>query len=61
MIHRLELLLDDADYDAVQGAMGIRQSFRCMPDPTHDDANLPGMLLAEICRGWMEMPNAQDE
>lgn len=53
------LRLDDLDYDAIQRAMARRQTFR-VPGcegtilPT-GESDLPGALVAEICRGWLEM------
>jgi len=56
---QIVLVLDELDYDAVQKAMARRQNFFGRgPDggPYPDgDSNLAGTVLAEICRGWMEM------
>jgi hypothetical protein len=52
----ITLELDDLDYDAVQKAIAVRQSFRVWPED--DDmpilSNVPGLAIAEICRGWLE-------
>jgi hypothetical protein len=52
----LVLELDPDDYDAVQQALAVRQSFRVMPG---GGGNLAGRLVAEICRGWLEMLGAR--
>ena len=59
---QIVLELDALDYDAVQAAMCKRQAFGrtvpglektgLMPD---GDSNRAGALIAEICRGWMEV------
>lgn len=51
----LTLKLDSHDWRDIQAAMKLRDSWRCLPDALHDDANHEGMLLAEICRGWLEL------
>jgi len=51
----LILQVDDLDWQAIQTAMARRQSWRVLPDSDCDQANLAGRLIAEICRGWMEM------
>lgn len=57
----ITLDLDELDYNAVQNAMARRQNFGrhllgctdgIMPD---GDSNRAGAVVAEICRGWMEM------
>jgi hypothetical protein len=51
----ITLELDDLDFDTVQQAMSRRQGFmggNCLPD---GGGNLAGRVVAEICRGWMEM------
>lgn len=50
------LELDENDFDSVQEAMGVRQSFQVMPD---GGGNLAGRLIAEVCRGWLEMLNTK--
>lgn len=54
---RLTLELDEDDWSSVNEAIAERQSFRdkegcLLPD---GDGNLAGRLIAEICRGWLEM------
>jgi hypothetical protein len=54
---RLILDLDEDDFAALQEALTRRQLWRdqhgvILPD---GESNLPGALLAEICRGWIEL------
>jgi hypothetical protein len=51
------LELDDLDFDAIQRAVAIRQTVRALPEY---DINLVGVLIAEICRGWMEYRESHD-
>lgn len=44
-LHTITLKLDDLDYRAVQAAIAERQTFRCMPDSGHDDANMAGRVV----------------
>ena len=55
MLHRMELLVDDLDYDAIQSALCRRQRWQVLPDSDDAGANLAGRVIAEICRGWMEL------
>lgn len=48
----ITLELDDLDYAAVQEAIATRQLYRVLPD---GEGNLAGRVVAEICRGWMEL------
>jgi hypothetical protein len=53
----LTLSFDDDDFAAIQLAFARRQLFRdahgvILPDGASDTV---GALLAEICRGWIEM------
>ena len=50
----MELALDELDYQAIQEALARRQMFMAMPD-ADEGSNMAGRLVAEICRGWMEM------
>ena len=52
MLHKMELWVDDLDFNAIQMALGVRQSWQALPDSDEADANLAGRLVAEICRGW---------
>ena len=65
MARTIELRVDTLDYDAIQEAIGRRQRWRVLPDADDSEANLAGRLIAEICRGWMEMrdnkPEVDDE
>lgn len=54
---KLILELDELDYASLQEAMARRQLVRgplgiILPP---NESNLPGALLAEICRGWLEL------
>lgn len=51
---RIELAVNELDYDAIQEALSRRQSLRVLPD---SDSDLTGLLIAEICRGYVEMLN----
>lgn len=59
MANRVIVLeLDELDYDAVQSAMARRQSVLRLPDGANlpdGSSNLAGALIAEICRGWLEL------
>lgn len=52
-MNKIELILDDKDYEDVNNAIERRARFGAMPDD--DGSNAGGASLAEICRGWMEM------
>lgn len=56
----LHLKLDHFDWEAIEEAMVRRLSWGTMPDARHDDATMTGRLLAEICRGWMELHDQLD-
>lgn len=52
--------LNEADYDAVQKAMGILQAGMSEnspggPELCEGDSNLQGMLVSQICRGYLDM------
>lgn len=47
----MPLVLDQADYDAIQKAIAYRQTWGVMPD---GEGNIAGRVIAEICRGWLE-------
>jgi len=54
----MTLILDELDHRAVQRAIARRQTFRdehgdCIAPLS--DSNTAGAMLAEICRGWLEM------
>jgi len=58
----LTLELDDLDAAAVNEAIAKRQRFRdesgcILPDT---ESNTAGVLIAEICRGWMEYRERSD-
>ena len=59
MIHRIELLIDDTDHNAIQKAIARRQRWMVLPDADEPGCNLAGRVVAEICRGWIEMHDAR--
>ena len=52
-ITRRILELDELDAEAINKALRLQFSFgdKGLPD---GEGNLPGRMLAEICRGWLE-------
>lgn len=48
-------LLDDLDSLAVNAAITAFQQNRLTGTMPDSDSDLPGAILAEICRGWMEL------
>lgn len=56
-LYTVTLELDNDDYDAIQRAVAIRQTIRVLPDY---ESCLMGVLIAEICRGWMEYRDATE-
>ena len=57
-VRRIELELDELDYSAICQAVARRQLFRSMPD---GEGNEAGRVIAEICRGWLEMITARTD
>lgn len=53
---RFEFVADDEDAAAIYEAIARRQTWRVMPDGGGD---LTGRVLAEICRGWLELIGAK--
>lgn len=58
-VKTIMLEIDDADYAAIQKAISFRQTWnrskggdKVLPD---GDGNQAGRVVAEICRGWMEV------
>lgn len=56
------LNLDEDDYNSIQEAIAKRQAYgRNLPDSNGQkimpdgDSNIAGAVLAEICRGWIEL------
>lgn len=49
---RFILECDELDAKAIHEAIARRQRRRIMPD---GDGNMAGRVIAEICRGWMEL------
>ena len=49
------LELDEFDYDSIQQAISIRQGFQGGGLLPYGEGNLTGRIVAEVCRGWMEM------
>jgi hypothetical protein len=55
-VNQINLILDEDDARSVREAMEQRRAFICgIPDGNSNDA---GAVIAEICRGWMEMLDA---
>lgn len=48
----MTLECDELDYAAIQQAVAQRQRWGILPD---GEGDMAGRVLAEICRGWMEM------
>jgi hypothetical protein len=57
-MNKLELILDDWDFKAVNDAIEKRSRFGAMPDD--EGSNAAGACIAEICRGWDEMLDMKD-
>lgn len=55
---RFEFSVDEQDAAAIHAAIAERQRWRAMPDGGGD---LRGRVIAEICRGWLEMVRAGQE
>lgn len=55
MLYRMELKVDKVDYDAIQEAIAIRQRWGGIPDSDDPENNLTGRLVAEVCRGFIDM------
>jgi hypothetical protein len=58
---RIVLKVDDDDERAIQGAIATYQKRTRWPEERgggvlipEGDSDLPGAILGEICRGWME-------
>jgi hypothetical protein len=51
--HELNIKVDKQDRDIIQKAMILRNKYP-LPDTWHDDANIQGMVIAEICRGYID-------
>lgn len=49
----MQLQLDPTDNFHVKHAMDFREKLAPLPD--NEGSNREGELLAEICRGWLEM------
>lgn len=48
--------VDAADREAINQAIQYRlSSVGGIPDAHHDDATTNGRVLAEICRGWLDL------
>ncbi len=59
MLKNITLQVDALDYDAIAGAVKIRESWNSLPDAATDmDGDMSdhiGLVIAEICRGWLEL------
>lgn len=54
MLYTIELKIDELDNRAIHAAIAEAQAHG-LPDFGHDDANIAGRAVAEICRGWLDM------
>ncbi len=56
----MTLILDDDDFRSIQAAITRRQLSRDGKGPIlpQGDSNTAGAYVAEICRGWIEMTEA---
>lgn len=54
------LVVDDLDANAIIEAVATRAGLE-IPPTTHDDANRIGRVLAEVCRGYLELLDMIDE
>lgn len=57
MLKNIILNVDETDYNSIMEAVKRRESWGILPDEsdTGDISCGTGLLLAEICRGWMEL------
>ena len=59
MTDRTMLLeLDEDDFRSIQEAIACRQLYRVMPD---GGGNIQGRIVAEICRGFLELKDVLGE
>jgi hypothetical protein len=56
---RLELLVDEHDHRVISDAID-RRACMILPDATRDDVSMAGRLVAEICRGWLELERGDE-
>lgn len=64
MKRTMVIQLDELDYAAVQRAIARRQRMGRMPDCPDDDGHVSdtaGLVVAEICRGWEEMLDLNED
>lgn len=65
-IRRMELVLDDLDYETIQGEITKRQVLDRIIDPAGEsivpdgESNLAGAILAEVVRDLQDLRNLQD-
>lgn len=52
--YSIKAKIDKQDYKAICKAISIRQR-SSVPHAHHDDATNTGCLIAEVCRGWLDM------
>jgi len=55
-VRTITLECDAIDFDAIQNAISRRQAMQCLPE---GGGNTAGRVIAEICRGWIEMLTAK--
>jgi len=56
MLHKVTVRVDTDDFLAIQSALLYRRDWNCVPDAEAGSTE-NGVLMAEICRGWMERCN----
>lgn len=54
-LKQIVLKVDHLDAESIMEAIAERWTWGVLPDACHDDVNMEGRIIAEICRGWMEM------
>ncbi len=57
-LRKIELEVDELDYEAIQKAFAVKQGNRFGGDSTilpDGDGNIQGRMVGEICRGWLDM------
>ena len=59
-VMKIELECDQADFDVIQFAITQRQQFNRPKSLPDGEGNPVGRIVAEICRGWLEMLNVED-
>lgn len=63
MLKNITLQVDEIDYASIMAAIKRRESWNSLPDETDMNGDMScdtGLILAEICRGWMELHDSLD-